>query len=217
MTMLKIWGRQNSCNVQKVMWLVRELDLKFDHIPAGGSFGGLNTPEFLTMNPHGHIPVIQDNNVIVWESHTILRYLAASYGKTSWLPAEPAQRAQIEQWMDWQQTALQPDFINGVFWNYYRTPESERDWNIIQTKIQCTNNHFLLLNDLFKKTSFVCDDKITLADIPIGTMLFRYFELDIERPHIPNVERWYKQLQERPAYKESVMIPFDELKGRISF
>lgn len=79
--MLKIWGRHNSFNVQKVMWLIGELAIPHEHIPAGGNFGGLDAPEFKAMNPHGRIPVIKDNETVVWESHAILRYLAACYGR----------------------------------------------------------------------------------------------------------------------------------------
>src|SRR3954454_4716056 len=79
-TMLKVWGRRSSYNVQKVMWLIGELDLAHEHINAGGSAGGLDAPAFLAMNPHGRVPVIRDGDVVVWESHAILRYLAARHG-----------------------------------------------------------------------------------------------------------------------------------------
>lgn len=215
--MLKIWGRRNSCNVQKVMWLVSELKISHEHIPAGGSYGGLDTPEFLAMNPHGHVPVIKDHNTSIWESHTILRYLAASYGKNIWWLDAPASRAQIEQWMDWQQTALQPDFIGGVFWNFYRMPEFKQDKNLIAAKIEASNKHFLLLNHILQGKKYVCGNNISLADIPLGTMLYRYFNLDIKRPHLPNVENWYNRLQERSAFRDHVMIPFHDLKGKETF
>jgi len=81
MVMLTVWGRRSSFNLQKVMWLVGELELPHKHIPAGGDFRLNDTPEFLAMNPHGRVPVIDDNGTIVWESQTILRYLAAKYGR----------------------------------------------------------------------------------------------------------------------------------------
>jgi glutathione S-transferase len=114
--MLKIWGRRSSFNVQKVLWLVGELGLAYEHITAGGGFGRLDEPAFLALNPHGRVPVLQDGDVVVWESHTILRYLAARYsGGGFWLD-DPADRSRVEGWMDWSQTSLQPDFLNGVFW-----------------------------------------------------------------------------------------------------
>src|SRR5262249_8966273 len=120
--MLTVWGRRSSFNVQKVMWLVGELELQHQHIDAGGKFGGLGDPAFLAMNPHGRVPVIQDDHAIVWESHAILRYLAARYSRGHFWSDDPAMRAKAEGWMDWSQTSLQPDFLNGVFWGFFRTP-----------------------------------------------------------------------------------------------
>jgi glutathione S-transferase len=118
--MLKIWGRRNSFNVQKVMWLVGELGLEHQHIDAGGSFGGLDRPEFLQMNPHGRVPVVDDDGVIVWESHSIIRYLSAKYGRDSFWIEEPAQRSFADRGMDWSLATLQPDFMD-LFGGFYRT------------------------------------------------------------------------------------------------
>ena len=215
--MLKIWGRRNSLNVQKVMWLVGELKIPHEHLSVGGSFGGLDTPDFLAMNPHGRIPVILDGETIVWESHTILRFLAACYGQDQFWSADPAIRVKSDQWMDWSQATLQPDFLKGVFWGLYRTPESQRNWPAINESVARCNKHFLLLDRILEGQLFLGGDKLTLADIPAAALLYRYFELEIERPRIPNVEAWYKRLQERPAYREHVMISFEELHGRLSF
>src|SRR6201746_1224362 len=105
--MLKVWGRRTSFNVQKVMWLVGELELAHEHIDAGGKFGGLDSADFLAMNPHSRIPVIQDGDAIVWESHAILRYLAARYGAGKFWSEDAAKRARVAGWMDWPQTCLQ--------------------------------------------------------------------------------------------------------------
>jgi len=215
--MLTVWGRRSSFNVQKVMWLVGEFGLDHRRLEAGGTFGGLDDPAFRAMNPHGKVPVIDDNGIAVWESHAILRYLAARYGKTPFWSEDPARRSQSEQWMDWAQTTLQPDFLVGVFWGFYRTPEAQRDLPAIEEKIERCANHFLLLDDLLAKRPFMLGNALTLADIPIGTSLYRYFNLEIERPSIPHVEAWYERLQERPAYREHVMVPFEELYGRLEF
>src|SRR4030088_3067317 len=116
--MLKAWGRRSSFNLQKVMWLIGELELPHEHIDAGGQFGGLDTPAFRAMNPHGRIPVIQDDAATVWESHAILRYLAARHGAGRFWSDDPVARAAVDGWMDWSHTALQPDFLVGVFWAF---------------------------------------------------------------------------------------------------
>lgn len=215
--MLKVWGRRSSFNVQKVLWLVDELFLPHEHIEAGGQFGGLDAPGFLAMNPHGKVPVIDDDGTVVWESHTILRYLAARHGGARWWPDNPAERSLAERWMDWSQTTLQPDFLMGVFWGFYRTPEAQRDWPAIRAKVAACAAHFQLLDRILADRRYLLGDAATLADIPAGTALYRYFGLDIARPAVPNVEAWYRRLQQRPAYRAHVMIPFEELRGRLAY
>jgi len=215
--MMTIWGRSSSFNLQKVMWLVGELGIKHRHIQAGGQFGGLDSEEFRAMNPVGRIPVINDNGTVVWESHAILRYLAACYGKGKFWSEDPGERSQADRWMDWSQTLLQPDFLTGVFWSFYRTPEPLRDWPAIHNNVARCARHFQLLDQVLADRKFLCGHALTLADIPAGTGLYRYFELEIERPSVPNVEAWYRRLQERPAYREWVMVSFNELRGRLDF
>jgi glutathione S-transferase len=213
--MLTIWGRRSSFNLQKVMWLVGELALPHKHIEVGGKFGGLDTPEFLAMNPHGRVPVLQDGETVIWESHTILRYLAARYGKPQFWSDDPASRSVAERWMDWSQTALQPDFLIGVFWGFYRTPADKRDMARVKAAIARSAADFARLDKQLEGRKFLLGDTLSLADIPAGTNLYRYYGLEIERPSLPNVERWYETLQSRPAYRAHVMVPFDELFGRL--
>ena len=126
--MLKVWGRRSSFNLQKVMWLVGELGLPHEYIPAGGDLGLNDTPEFLAMNRHGRVPVIDDDGSVVWESQTILRYLAAKYGRGRFWSDDPGERSLAERWMDWSQASLQADFLMGVFWGFYRTPRSAAEY-----------------------------------------------------------------------------------------
>jgi len=215
--MLKVWGRRSSFNVQKVMWLVGELGLAHEHIDAGGSFGGLDTPAFLAMNPHGRVPVIREGDATAWESHAILRYLAARHGGGQFWSGDPADRAAVDGWMDWSHTALQPDFLVGVFWGFYRTPEDKRNWPAINAALARCAWHFEKLDRLLEGRPFLLGEALTLADITAGTSLYRYFELEIERPRLRQVERWYRALAQRPAFREHVMIPFGELRGRLDY
>ena len=144
--MLKVWGRRSSFNLQKVMWLVGELGLPHEHIPAGGDFGLNDTPEFLAMNPHGRVPVIDDDGTVVWESQTILRYLAAKYGRGRFWSDDPGDRSLAERWMDWSQASLQADFLIGVFWGFYRTPEAQRNMPVVNARIRACTRHFQLLD-----------------------------------------------------------------------
>ena len=215
--MLKIWGRKNSINVQKVMWAVGELGLAHERIDAGGAFGGLDTEEFGALNPNRRVPVIDDDGTVVWESHAILRYLAAKYGDGTLWPADPAARARADQWTDWTLADLQPAFIGGVFWNFYRTPEAQRNWPQIRQGIARSAILFRLLDRHLETTPYLAADALTFGDIPAGAQLYRYFELEIDRPSLPAVEAWYERLKARPAFCEHVMVPFDDLYGRLAF
>jgi len=160
---------------------------------------------------------MRDEDTIVWESHAILRYLAARHGAAKFWSDDPAVRARVDGWMDWSQTALQPDFLIGVFWGFYRTPEDKRNWPAIRGSLARCASHFGRLERLLEGRTFLLGEALTLADITAGTSLYRYFELEIERPQLPQVERWYRTLQQRPAFAEHVMIPFAELHGRLDY
>jgi glutathione S-transferase len=214
--MLKVWGRRNSLNVQKAMWAIGELGIAHEHIDAGGPFGGLNTEEFRAMNPNSRIPVIDDDGTIIWESHAIVRYLAAKYGAGTLWPEDPGTRALGDMWTDWTLADLQPAFI-GVFWNLYRTPDDQRNWTLIRSGIARSAILFRLLDRHLEGKSFIAGERLTFGDIPAGAQLYRYFELEIDRPPLPNVEAWYARLREREAYRTHVMVPYEALKGRLDF
>lgn len=213
--MLKIWGRRNSLNVQKAMWAIGELGIAHEHIDAGGPFGGLDTDEFGALNPNRRVPVIDDDGTVVWESHAIVRYLAAKYGAGSLWPEGAGARARSDMWTDWVLADLQPAFI-GVFWNLYRTPEDQRNWNLIRQGVARSAILFQLLDRHLGEHAFIAGDTLTIGDIPAGAQLYRYFELEIDRPSLPNVEAWYARLQEREPYRTHVMVSFEDLKGRRS-
>ncbi|ACK52445.1 Glutathione S-transferase domain protein [Methylocella silvestris BL2] len=215
--MLVVWGRRNSLNVQKVLWLIGELGLSYENIPAGGPFGRMHDPRFLALTPHGRVPVLEDGDLGAWESHAILRYVAAQYGQGRFWDEKPAVRSRIDGWMDWSQSALQPEFLNGVFYGFYRTPEAQRDWSAIEKSLARCAGYWKILDDILATRPYLAGDNLSLADIPAGALLYRYFELEIERPSLPNVEAWRHRLQQRPAYREHVMVPFDEMRGRLDY
>ncbi|MGD0190083.1 MAG: glutathione S-transferase family protein [Rhizomicrobium sp.] len=215
--MLRIWGRTNSINVQKAMWAVAELGLAHERIDAGGTFGGLDTDEFGDLNPNRRVPVIDDDGTIVWESHAIVRYLAAKYGAGTLWPEDVATRARIDMWTDWTLADLQPAFIGGVFWSFYRTPEGQRNWKVIRQGIARSAILFKLLDRHLEGRAFIGGDRLSFGDIPAGAQLYRYYSLQIDRPELPNVEAWYARLQEREAYRTHVMVPYDDLYGKLSF
>lgn len=214
--MLKLWGRRSSINVQKVLWTLNELGIPFDHIEVGGRFGGLDTPEFRARNPHGRIPVIDDDGAVVWESNAIVRYLAARYSPGKLSPDGLAQRAVADEWMDWSATRLEPAFM-GFFWNWYRTPAARQDAARNEALLGAAHQSFAVLDQVLADRAFLAGDRLTMGDIPAGTMLYRYFTLEIVRPSLPRLEAWYASLCARDGYQRGVMLAYDELKGRIAF
>jgi glutathione S-transferase len=214
--MLEIIGRRSAFNVQKALWAIGELGLPHRHIEAGGSAGGLDTPEFLLMNPHGRIPVVRDEGAVIWESHSVVRYLAAKYGAGTLWASDPAERSLADRWMDWAQSALQPDFMQ-LFWSFYRTPERERKAKRIEKASAACVQHFERLDRHLESHRFLAGDHFTMGDIPAGASLYRYFEMGVPTPPVPQVRRWYDALAERAAFREHIMLPFEELHGRLAF
>jgi glutathione S-transferase len=214
--MITVWGRKTSQNVFKVMWLLGELELPCRRIDAGGRFGGLDTPEFGALNPNRTVPVLQDGDLVLWESHTILRYLAARYGAGTFWPADPGARALADRWTDWTATNLQPAFMD-VFWGYFRTPPEQRDWGFIDKRLERTAQLFGLMDEVLSRQPWLSGERITMGDIPAACTLYRWYTLDLDKPRFPHVEAWYERLQERPDYREHVMVPYEELRGRTTF
>lgn len=210
--MLKIWGRANSVNVQKAMWTVGELGLEHERIDVAGKFGGLDTPEFGAMNPNRLVPVLQDGDVTVWESNAVIRYLAAQYGEDSLWCSSPADRALADAWMDWMATTLYPVFIR-IFFGLIRTPPARRNPQMIRNAVVNAGKAYQLFDARLEDRDHIVGDTLTMGDIPVGATLYRYFDMKIDRPALPNVERMYAALMERPAYKEHVAISYEDLRA----
>lgn len=214
--MITFYGRSTSDSVQKTIWFLEETGQPFEHIELGGKFGGLDGPDYRKLNPHGKVPTIVDGDVVVWESNSIIRYLGTKYCVGGLCPEDLVARTYADQWMEWVQTRVYPDF-NGLFWMTVRAPKADQDAQRIRTINERLNGYYRLMDAELGKRSFLGGDSLTMADFPGGATLYRYFEMPIERPPLPNVERWYQVLRERPAYQKRVMVSFDELWGRLAF
>ncbi len=210
--MLKIWGRKTSVNVQKVMWAVGELGLTHERIDAGGPFGGLDTPEFGKLNPNRLVPVIEDDGFVLWESHAIVRYLAAAHGQGRLGAADERQRALADQWMEWADTRLYDDIIPTIFLGLIRTPAQDRNIAAIEAAAKRVGERLAILNAQLAGRTYILGDQPTAADIGCGSLMYRYFTLDIPRPRLGNVEAWYQRLTERRAYQDHVMIDYQAMK-----
>jgi len=213
---MKLFGRTTSFNVQKVLWLLEELNINYEHVELGGRFGGLDDKNFIKLNPMKKVPVLIDAEKSVWESHTILRYLAASYGNENWYPTCPYKRSLSERWLDWSQTVFQPAFM-GTFWGYYRKSENNRDMEAINKDLDTCINCLLLIEKQLTESEYLAGNQISLADIVVGAVIYRLTTqgLSIKLPDLVN--NWYNKLNKRPGYIKWVMSDFTELKAREEF
>jgi len=202
--MLKVLGRSNSSNVQKVLWCLDELGLPFEREDAGGPFGRNRDPEYLALNPNGLIPTVIDEGRVLWESNTILRYLAASYDTAELWETEPARRAMGEKWMDWQLSVLAPP-MTPLFVQLVRTQEAQRDVALVAKSLQRVTAAFRILDGALQADPWLGGDRFTVADIPCGVLTYRWMNLPVERPPLPALEDWYARLGERRAYRSQVM------------
>ncbi len=210
--MLKIWGRKTSVNVQKVMWAVGELGLPHERIDAGAAFGKLDTPEFGRLNPNRLVPVLDDNGFTLWESSAILRYLSEQYGRGTLAPEGRHAYARADQWMEWSITELYRDIIGVCFLGMIRTAAKDRDTAGIAAAAKRAGDKLGILDRHLDGRAFICGDQLTMADIAVGTMMYRYFNLALERPALGNVEHWYGRLSSRKPYQEHVMVDFQAMK-----
>lgn len=202
-----LWGRNNSSNVMKVIWLLEEMQLPYERVDVGGAFGKTDTPTYRAMNPTGRVPSLEEDGFTLWESNAILRYLAGSAsGGTAYYPADPHTRARIDLWLDAQQTELNRP-ISTVFWGMVRTPPEQRDMGAIRQAITDADRVWHYLDTPLSAHPFVSGGAFGIADIAWGVHVHRWYAMAIERPDHPLLRAWYERLLERPAYTAHIARP----------
>ena len=202
--MIKVWGRNTSSNVQKVMWAIAEIGLPYERIDVGGAFGKNREAEYLAMNPNGLVPTLEEEDgFILWESNSIVRYLAAKHKATVLEGADLKTRALASKWMDWQLSVCGPA-LTPVFWGLIRTPPEKRDHAAIEDGKKKSTVAFGMMDEQLGKTAYLGGDAFTYGDIPVGIMAYRYRQLVPDRPPLRNFERWYAAISSRQAFKDQV-------------
>lgn len=209
-----IYGRASSSNVQAVMWGAAEMGVPVTRIDCGEGFGGLDTPEFLAANPVGRIPALRDGLVTVFESAAILRYLAAKTGE-AWWPADPANRAQLDQWAEWAKQDPATLFTGPIFWRVVRTPAPRRDPQAIRDNVDRFEAALSHAEAQLTRHDWLAGDHISLGDLHLGHVLYRYFDIDIVRRDFPALRAYYDRLTRRAPYRTHVMLNYDALRDTI--
>jgi len=204
--MIKIWGRKNSINVQKVLWCCDELKIPYQRVDAGLQPGDVDTPAYRALNPNGLVPTIEDGKFVLWESNAILRYLATKHGTDPFWPTSPETRASADRWMDWYISTLWMH-MRPIFIQLVRCRREERDQTIIDTGREKTLTALKILDAHLDTNPYVAGTEFSIGDIPVGAVVYRWMSLPIERPELPHVESWYARLGQREAYRQHVMLP----------
>ena len=202
--MLKIHGRNNSSNVQKVVWALNEMKVPYERIDAGGAFGIVDTPAYLAMNPNARVPTMDDDGFILWESNAIVRYLAAKHDNGGLCPSDPCQHADADRWMDWQHTTVGP-VVTPIFWNLIRTAEPDRDTAAVAAATKAMVGLAKIMDDALSARPFLAGNSFTMADIPVAIQVYRWNALVEDRPSLPNLEAWYDRLCQREPFKTNIL------------
>ena len=202
----KILGRKNSSNVMKVLWCCDEIGISFDRLDVGGPFGYDHVENYGALNPNLRVPTIDDDGFILWESNVIVRYLAEKHSQGKLFPLDPKTRWEAEKWMDWQQTSIRASMLI-VFLGLIRTPPEDRNPETIENGRKAAAEAWGILDRHLQGRHFVTGNEFTMGDIPVGSDVYRWFTLDIERPPLPNLEAWYGRLCARKPYQTHCMLP----------
>lgn len=211
--MLKVWGRQDSSNVQALMWCIGELGLAHERIDAGHRFGGTDTPEFKAMNPNQTVPVLQDGDQPpLWETGAILRYLANRYADEAFWPRELLARTEVDRWAEWSKINIAQGFTAPIFWRVVRTAPQDRDPKAISEAVAALEQKLRIAEDRLSRHDHLVSDAFTLADIQFGHILYRYYDIDIARSSLPHLRAYYDRIAARPAFREHVMVSYEDLR-----
>lgn len=207
---MRIWGRINSTNVRKVLWCAEELGIAYDRIDAGGAFGLNKEPAYLAMNPNGQVPCIEDEGLVLWESNAIVRYMARIYGKAPFAPVFGTREgeqafASADKWLDWTGALSEP--YRDIVYNLVRRKEEDRvEAELERGKAACAEL-LKIPEAALAKAPYLSGETLGIGDLALGSMIYVWFNIPLERPDLPNLANWYQRLAARPAYQKAVMTP----------
>lgn len=211
--MITLWGRKNSSNVQTVIWCLEELNLSYDRKDAGFTYGVVDTDAYGAMNPNRTVPTLQDgDNQPLFESCAIVRYLANRYASGPFWPEDIHARAQVDMWAEWSKLNIANAISIPLFWPIVRLDPATRDDKAIAASLKSLSAKLSIADKQLSNQDYLAGNDFTLADIVFGHLLYRYYDIDLDRPDHPNVYRYYERLTERPAYRNFVMVSYEALR-----
>jgi glutathione S-transferase len=203
--MITLYGRPTAWNVRKVLFLLEDIGLPYERLDYGRGYQPTNTPEFLALNPNGLVPVVVDGDVVIWESHTVLRYVAARYGPPEYYPSEIRVRSSVDQWLDWKIAHISPA-MRPLFFRHFLKMGEFTDREVAEGEAECAKLFTVLDGQLAKTGAYVAGSEITIADSAIGMAVHRWLNLPLQRRDVPHVERYYERLSRLPSYEKTIRI-----------
>ncbi|MGK0169306.1 MAG: glutathione S-transferase [Gammaproteobacteria bacterium] len=203
--MLKVWGRRDGSNVVKALWCLGEIGIEYERIDWGGAFGGNDEPEYRAKNPNGKLPTLEyDDGYTLWESGAVVRFLCAEHSLGDLCPTDNRARAAADKWMDW--SSMNFAGFNGVLLaQYFMLPEEKRTAGAVDAALAQYTPMLDILEKHLTTNAYLCGDKLTMADIPAGSLVHRWFHWFPSPPAHPHVRAWYERMAARPAYQEHVI------------
>ncbi|MGY6708710.1 MAG: glutathione S-transferase family protein [Rhizobiaceae bacterium] len=212
--MITVYGRATSMNVQYVMWALAELELAHERLDYGGAFGRTDTDDYGRMNPNRLVPTLVDGDLTLWESAAIVRYLGARYGDETFWPADPAARAPLDMWAEWIKTAFSHVLLMDLFVPLVRVREADRDPAAVASGAERIRPLARMLNDRLADAPLLGGERLSFADIIVGTPLYRYYTMEFERAPTPHLDAYYARLKERQAFRDHVMVSYESLRAK---
>lgn len=214
--MITIYGRATSSNVQLVMWTIGELALRHERLDYGHAFGGTDTPEYRAMHPMGRVPVMREeqragDDLVMFESGAIARYLCARYGQPPFWPEDLVERARLDVWAEFIKATVAPAFAQPIFWALLNHPKGEGG-ETVQAAADALKPMMAALDARIGEGPWMGGEDFCFADLWVGHLLYRYNVLNFDKTETPNLDAYYARLVERPAFAEHVMVDFEVLR-----
>ena len=197
--MLRVLGRATSGNVQKVLFLLEELGVPYSREDYGRQFNNTADAAYLSLNPNGKVPTLVDGDTVIWESNTILRYLASKH-KSALYPTDLAQRTQVERWMDWMLASLNPPYL-GIFMEAKKAPnERGPSWDADSKELKA---QLEILAKGIAGRPFAAGNDFSLADVALAPVVTRCLDFPVDLPGLDGLRAWRDKVTSRPAFKKA--------------
>ena len=199
MAKLKIYGVPRS-RAFRALWLAKELGLDYENVPVDFATGETRRMPYIAINPNGHVPAIDDDGFILWESMAINLYLAKKYGFGTLYPTGLEDEARCWQWSLWGMTEIERNVLTAMF-NRAIYPEDKRDAAAADQAEKELQHPLGVLDGAVAKTGYLIGGDFTVADLNVAAILSWARPARIDFTAFPKAADWLSRCALRPAAK----------------